>query len=135
MYGEVLAFSLSKERPRAEVKLLASSEELAAEAERTRPHLVVANRVPPAAKASSFWVEVTALRGSTRLGAEISANGYSRSVADVRIADVIAALDQAEEELLAGRDPAIEAAGGFVTDRPMVGDDASVPLAPSAHFR
>ena len=86
------------------MRLLASSEDLAAEAERTGPHLVVANRVPPAAKASSFWVEVTALRGPTRLGAEISANGYSRSVSDVRIADVIAALDRAEEKLLAGRD-------------------------------
>ena len=67
------------------------------------PHLVVANLVPPAAKEASFWVEVPALRGPTRLGAEIGANGYSRSVADVRIADVLAALDLAEEELLAGR--------------------------------
>ena len=103
MYGEVLAFSLGKARPRAEVELLALGGDLAAEAERTMPHLVVANLVPPAAKEASFWVEVTALRGPTRLGAEIGANGYSRSVADVRIADVLAALDLAEEELLAGR--------------------------------
>ena len=54
MYGEVVAFSLRKERPRAEVTLLASSENLATEVERTKPHLVVANRVPPAAKGSSF---------------------------------------------------------------------------------
>ena len=102
MYGEVVAFSLRKERPRAEVAFLAPSEDLAAEAERTRPHLVVANRVPPAAKSSSFWVEVSASCGPTRLGAEISTDGYSRSVGDVRIADVLAALDRAEEEL-AGR--------------------------------
>src|SRR5918993_4669272 len=63
MYGEVLAFSLSKRRPRAEVTLLASSEDLAAEAQRARPHLVVADRVPPAAKARSLWVEVAVLRG------------------------------------------------------------------------
>jgi hypothetical protein len=53
LYGEVLAFSLRKQRPRAEVTLLAPSGEhlLAAELERVceqaRPHLVVANRVPP----------------------------------------------------------------------------------------
>ena len=111
MYGEVVAFSLRKERPRAEVTILAPLEDLAAEVERTGPHLVVANRVPPAAKARSFWVEVTALRGPTRLGAKIGANGYSRSVADVRVADVLAALDRAEEELLAWRGSATEGAG------------------------
>ena len=106
MYGEVLAFCLRKERPRAEVTLLASSEEdlLAAQIERgARPHLVVANRVPPAAKARSFfWVEVDASRGPTSLDAEISADGYSGSVTDVRIEHVLEALDRAEEELLAG---------------------------------
>ena len=70
------------------------------ELERARPHLVVANRVPPAAKARSFWVEVTASRGPTSLAAEISADGYSGSVADVRIEHVLEALDRAEEELL-----------------------------------
>ena len=101
MYGEALAFSLRKERPRAEVSLLASSEDLPAELERARrPHLVVANRVPPAAKARSFWVEVTASPGATSLDAEISADGYSGYVADVRVEHVLAALDRAEEELL-----------------------------------
>jgi hypothetical protein len=108
LYGEVLAFSLRKQRPRAEVTLLAPSGEhlLAAELERVceqaRPHLVVANRVPPAAKARSFWVEVAVSRGPKPLGAQIGAHGYSRSVGDARIADVLAALDRAEEELLAG---------------------------------
>ena len=101
MYGQVLAFCLSKERPRAEVSLLSSAEDLAAELERARPHLVVANRMPPAAKARAFfWVEVDALRGPTSLNAEISADGYSGSVADVRVEHVLAALDRAEEELL-----------------------------------
>ena len=122
MYGEVLAFSLRKRRPRAEVTLLASSEDhqLAAELERARPHLVVANRVPDAAKARSFWVEVAVLRGPRPLGARISADGYStRSVGDVRVADVLAALDRAEEELLllagggsAGEETVGEAASG-----------------------
>jgi hypothetical protein len=114
MYGDVLAFSLSKQRPRAEVTLLASSEDhlLAAELERARPHLVVANRVPPAAKARSFWVEVDASRGPTSLDAEISADGYSGSVADVRVEHVLAALDRAEEELLiAGGGEATRGAG------------------------
>ena len=52
------------------------------------------------------------MRGPTRLGAEISANGYSRLVRDVRVADVLAALDRAEEELLAGGGSATETAGG-----------------------
>lgn len=68
------------------------------------------------AKGSSFWVEVTASRGPTRLSAEISANGYSRSVGDVRVGDVLAALDRAEEDLLAGRGSATEAAGGRADD-------------------
>ena len=108
MYGQALAFSLRKERPRAEVSLLSSSEDLAAELERARPHLVVANRVPAAAKARSFWVEVDALRGLTSLDAEITADGYSGSVADVRLEHVLAALDRAEEELLAGGESAGE---------------------------
>ena len=112
LYGEVLAFSLRKQRPRAEVTLLSSSsEDLAAEIERARPHLVVANRVPPAAKARSFWVEVAVLRGPKPLGAQISADGHSRAVSDVRVADVLAALDRAEEELLAGGSSAGETVG------------------------
>src|SRR5918994_2503561 len=107
MYGQALAFSLRKERPRAEVSLLSSSEDLAAELGRARPHLVVANRVPAAAKARSFWVEVDALRGLTSLDAEITADGYSGSVADVRLEHVLAALDRAKE-LLAGGESAGE---------------------------
>jgi hypothetical protein len=110
MYGEALAFSLRKERPRAEVTLLASSEDhlLAAELERARPHLVVANWVPPAAKARSFWVEITVSPGATSLDAQISADGYSGSVADVRVGHVLAALDRTEKELLAGGESAGE---------------------------
>lgn len=106
MYAEVLAFALRKRRPRAEVSLLGPSEALEAEARRLGPHLIVANLVPRAARTRAFWVEVARPVGGERpktLGAEISANGYSRSVGDVRIEDVLKALDLAEEELLPGR--------------------------------
>lgn len=110
MYGETLAFSLKKERPDAEVILLNPSGDLTAEVKRARPHLVVSDRVPEEAKASSFWVEVTAGLGSTRLDAEVSADGYSTSVADVRVEHVVAALDRAGEEL-AGREEHARSAG------------------------
>lgn len=105
MYAEVLAFSLRKRRPRAEVSLLGSSEDLEAEARRLGPHLIVANLVPRAARTRAFWVEVAQPvggEGPKTLGAEISANGYSRSVGDVRIEHVLEALDRAAEELLPG---------------------------------
>jgi hypothetical protein len=105
MYAEALAFSMRKHRPRAEVALLDSSGDLEAEARRARPHLIVAHRVPPEAKAGCFWVEVAEPvggEGAKALGAEISANGYSRTVANVRTEHVLAALDRAEDELLLG---------------------------------
>ena len=73
---------------------------------RVRPHLIVAHRVPPEARVEAFWVEVAELVGGERakvLGAEISANGYSRSVAEVCTEHVLAALDRAEKELVLGR--------------------------------
>ena len=105
MYAEALAFSLRKQRPHAEVMLLGPAEDLAAEARRARPHLIVANRVPPEAKAGGacFWVEVAEPvggGGSKALGAEISADGLSGSVANVGTGDVLAALDRAEDLLL-----------------------------------
>ena len=82
MYAEALAFSVRKHRPHAEVTLLEPSEDLAAEARRARRHLIVANQVPPEARSGAcFWVEVaepTGGGGAKALGAEISADGYSR---------------------------------------------------------
>jgi hypothetical protein len=97
MYREVLALHFHQERPLSEVTL-ACSQDLQAEAERTRPHLIVANEVPPELKeeGSSFWVE---LRGSDVLIATISADGYSDIVRDVSLQDLIAVVDKAEEEL------------------------------------
>jgi hypothetical protein len=102
MYAEALAFSLRKHRPGAEVSVIGPSGDLGEEARRLRPHLIVANRVPPGARAARFWVEVdepVGGAGAKALGARISADGYSRSVADVRTGDVLAALDRAEELL------------------------------------
>ena len=103
MYAEGLASSLGKHRPRSEVTILDPSEDVEEGALRVRPHLIVAHRVPPASRVRAFWVEVAELVGSEgvkTLGAEISANGYSRSVADVRTEHVLAALDRAEEQLI-----------------------------------
>jgi hypothetical protein len=108
MYAEVLAFSLSRQRPHADICILGPSEELEAAALRLRPHLVVANSSVPRALEEGvffFWVqiaEVHAGEGAKRLGARISADGYSRSVDDVSTEHVLAALDRAEEELVLG---------------------------------
>ena len=97
MYRQVLAFHFRQERPLSKV-VLASPQTLQAEAERTRPHLILANEVPPELKeeGSSFWVE---LRASDVLVATISADGYSDTVRDVSLEDLIAVVDKAEEEL------------------------------------
>jgi hypothetical protein len=107
MYAEVLAFSFGRERPTAEVSILDPSEGLGGAALRLLPHLVVANRVPKTAGEGwpyFFWVEVDephAGEGTKkRLGARISADGYSQSVDEVRIEHVLLALDRAEEELV-----------------------------------
>ena len=54
MYREALAFSLTRNRPRAEVLLVDPPEDLAAEVERTGAHLVVANQVPSEVKETAF---------------------------------------------------------------------------------
>ena len=104
IYAEGLAFSLGEHRPRAEVSLLDPSEDVEAAARRVRPHLIVANRVPPEAREGArFWVEVAQHVESDEakpLGAEISANGHSSTVGDLRLEHVLEALDRAEELLL-----------------------------------
>ena len=97
MYGEVLAFHIRQERPLSEV-VLASSQTLWAEAERTRPHLIIANAVSPELKEKSsfLWVEVSMADG---LVANISVNGHSTTIEDVSLEDLVAVVDKAEEEL------------------------------------
>jgi hypothetical protein len=104
MYAEVLAFSLSRRRPHAEVSVLGPSEGVGEAVLRLHPHLVVANGVPRAAReCASFWLEIAkpqAGRGVEPLGAQISADGYSKNVEEVSIGHVLGALDWAEEILL-----------------------------------
>ena len=95
MYGEVLAFHIRQERPLSEVTR-ASSQTLNAEAQRTRPHLIIANEVPPELKEEGgfFWVEV---HMEDELVASVSANGYSTTIQDVSLQELLAAVDKAEE--------------------------------------
>jgi hypothetical protein len=98
MYREVLVFHFRQERPLSEVTL-ASSQTLWAEAQRTRPHLIIANEVPPELKEEIgvfFWVELST---DDVLVASISADGYSTTIQDVSLQDLLAAVDKAEEEL------------------------------------
>jgi hypothetical protein len=103
MYAEVLAFSIGKHRPRAEVSVLGPSEGLEDALLGVRPHLVVANLVRGTVSGEIFWVNLDEPRAGEEielLGADISANGYSRSVSNVTTAHVLAALDRAEKELV-----------------------------------
>jgi hypothetical protein len=97
MYRQVLAFHLRQERPRADV-VLTSSLTLQDEAKRLRPHLIFANEVPPELKEKDcFWVEV---RNDDGLVAIISADGYSTTIHDVSLQDLLAVVDKTQEELL-----------------------------------
>jgi hypothetical protein len=106
MYAEVLAFSVGRDRPRAEVSVLDPSEDLEEAAVRLRPHPVVADRVPEVAREEGhlFWVEVNephANEGIEKLpGTSTSAEGYSESVREVRTEHVLGASDRAEEWLI-----------------------------------
>jgi hypothetical protein len=95
MYREVLAFHICQQRPQSEV-VLASPENLEATAERRRPHLTIANEVPPLLKEMGFWVEVP---NDGWLDTHISADGYSTTLHDVSLEDLVAVMDKAEEEL------------------------------------
>ena len=98
MYRQVLAFHFRQERPQVDV-VLASPQTLHDEARRTRPHLIFANEVPLELKeAGVFWVEV---RTDDGLVATISADGYSTTIDDVSLQDLLAVVDKTQEELLA----------------------------------
>jgi hypothetical protein len=95
MYREVLAFHIRQQRPQSEVTI-ASPQTLEAEAQRTRPHLIIANEVPPMLREMAFWV---ILHTDGQIDADISANGYSTTIHDVSLQDLLAAVDKAEEVL------------------------------------
>ena len=80
MYAEALAFSLRKHRPGAEVSVIGPSDDLEAEVLRPRPHLIVANRVPPGGPGppASGWRSTGrwAARGRCFLREKASASAY-----------------------------------------------------------
>src|SRR5919112_1247712 len=99
MYREVLAFHFRQQRPRCAEVVRASPQTLLAEAERVRPHLIFANEVPPQLKEMCFWVEV---RTDDGLVATISANGYSDTIHNVALQDLLAVVDKTLEEFAHG---------------------------------
>ncbi len=97
MYRQVLAFYIRQQRLRSEV-VLTSTQALQVEAERTEPHLIFANEVPASPKEMGvYWVEVHSSDGL--LNATISADGYSATIQDVSVQDLLAVVDEAEELL------------------------------------
>src|SRR5215204_4120532 len=95
MYREVLAFHIRQQRPQAEV-VLASAQTMQAEAERTQPHMIVADEVSAELKEMvGVWMQV---RKDDRLDATIVDDGYF-TIDDVTLQDLLAAVDKAEEEL------------------------------------
>ena len=121
MYAEALAASVRGHHPRARVTLLDPSRDLAAEVGRLRPHLVVANRVPPGVRgAVASWVEVAVPVGGggpKGLAAEISTGGSSRGVENLSTGDVLATLDLEPT----GRPPT------WAPERPVVADGGYSP--------
>jgi hypothetical protein len=97
MYWEVLAFHIRQQRPQS-VVVLATAQTLQAEAKHTRPHLIIASEVPPEPREMGFFYWV-ALRSNGSLEADIEANGYSTTIRDVSLEDLVALVDKAEEEL------------------------------------
>ena len=95
MYREVIALHISQGHPRSEV-VLASKQTLRAEAECTTPHLIVANEVPPEFKERGFWVEMPT--GDVPV-ATTNADGYSGTIHDFSLQDLLAVVERAEEEL------------------------------------
>jgi hypothetical protein len=100
MYAEGLAFMLGKRRPRAEVSLLGPSEDVEAITARYLKHQRSLAREAIERLVEEEGGDPGGVEGAKLQGAEISADGYSRSVADVRTEHVLEALDRAEEELL-----------------------------------
>jgi len=95
MYGEVLAFHIRQQRPQAEV-VLASPQTLQAEAERMKPHMIVADEVSAELKEMVvLWMQV---RKDDSLNATIGDDGHA-TIDDVTLQDLLAAVDKAEEEL------------------------------------
>ena len=96
MYREVLAFHIRQQRPRSEV-VLASPQTLQAEAERMKPHMIVADEVSAELKEMVvLWMQV---RKDESLDATVG-DGGDATIDDVTLQDLLAAVDKTEEELV-----------------------------------
>jgi hypothetical protein len=100
--GKCSLFHIRKERPAVEV-VLASPQSLRSEVEQARPHLIIAAEVPSELKEMDtlFWVELSAEDG---LVATIRADGYSDTIHDVSLQELLAVVDKTQEEVLAHDD-------------------------------
>ena len=97
MYREVIALSLHRNRPHAEV-LLCPPEVLARETGRFEPHLVVLDDNDGAAPnmLSGVLYRVEILLGAS-MDARISVDGRAREVKDICMEDLLAVVDEAEK--------------------------------------
>jgi hypothetical protein len=97
MYREVIALSLHRNRPHAEV-LLCPPETLSEEVKRFNPHLVMLDdndgAAPDGLSGVPYRVEVL-LEAS--MDARISVGGRAREVEDICIEDLLAVVNEAEK--------------------------------------
>ena len=97
MYREVIALSLHRNRPHAEV-LLCPPEILVGEVKRFKPHLVVLDdndgAAPDGLSGVPYRVEI--LLGAS-MDARISVDGQAREVKDICTEDLLAVVDEAEK--------------------------------------
>ena len=99
-YREAVALYLHRHRPQAEVSI-ASPEDLDGEVGRSYPHLVVCNAPSEAVREVTIaWIRI--ILGDS-LDADLSINGHSRRVEDVRMNDLLEVFDRTEALLSGGR--------------------------------
>jgi hypothetical protein len=93
MYGEALAYDLSKNRLSAEV-VRVEPEDLDAELEGFDPQLVVCNEATDEVRSlSPSWVVLSYPRA---VEADVCLGGHRSTIEDVRVEDVLAVMDEAE---------------------------------------
>ena len=93
MYGEALAYALSKDRPSAEVVRVEPGD-LDAEVEGFGPRLVVCNEATDEVRAlAPSWVALSYPRA---VEADVCLGWRRSKMEDVRVEDVLAVMDEAE---------------------------------------
>jgi hypothetical protein len=93
MYGEALAYALSKNRPSAEVVRVEPGD-LDAQLEGFGPRLVVCNEATEQVKSLvPSWAVLTYPRA---VEADVCLGGRRSTIEDVRVEDVLAVMDEAE---------------------------------------